>query len=90
MKFKFIGNAGVIFSGSKGSKILCDPWIIDGVFEGSWYNYPPLKTKISDLQDIDALRLPGADCLSQGVAAKTTAAVYVAENRPGFAVLVYS
>ena len=55
MKFKFIGNAGGIFTGSKGTKILCDPWIVDGVFEGSWYNYPPLKTKLSDIQDVDGI-----------------------------------
>ncbi len=55
MKFKFIGNAGGIFIGSKGTKILCDPWIVDGVFEGSWYHYPPLETKISDIQNVDAI-----------------------------------
>ena len=44
MKFKFIGNAGGIFTGKKGTKILCDPWIVDGVFEDAWYHYPPLKT----------------------------------------------
>ena len=57
MKFKFIGNAGGIFSGAQGTKILCDPWIIDGVFEGAWYHYPPLKTKLSDIQDVDAIYL---------------------------------
>jgi len=55
MEFKFIGNAGGIFTGSKGTKILCDPWIVDGIFEGSWFHYPPLKTKISDLQNIDGI-----------------------------------
>ena len=55
MKFKFIGNAGGIFTGSNGTKILCDPWIIDGVFEDAWYHYPPLKTKLSDIQNIDAI-----------------------------------
>jgi UDP-MurNAc hydroxylase len=55
MKFKFLGNAGGTFLGSQGTKILCDPWIVDGVFEGSWYHYPPLKTKISDIQNIDAI-----------------------------------
>tara|TARA_B100001057_G_C22795916_1_gene929616 strand:+ start:217 stop:1467 length:1251 start_codon:yes stop_codon:yes gene_type:complete len=57
MEFKFLGNAGGIFKGSKGTKVLCDPWIVDGVFEGSWYHYPPLKTKISDLKDVDAIYL---------------------------------
>jgi UDP-MurNAc hydroxylase len=55
MKFEFIGNACGIFHGSKGTKILCDPWIVDGVFEGSWFHYPPLKTKLSDLQNVDAI-----------------------------------
>ncbi len=55
MKFKFIGNAGGIFLGSNGSKILCDPWIVDGVFEDSWYHYPPLKTKLKDIQDVDGI-----------------------------------
>lgn len=55
MKFKFIGNACGTFIGSKGTKLLCDPWIVDGVFEGSWYHYPPLKTKIQDLHDVDCI-----------------------------------
>tara|TARA_B110000027_G_scaffold87076_1_gene92353 strand:+ start:88 stop:1338 length:1251 start_codon:yes stop_codon:yes gene_type:complete len=57
MKFKFIGNAGGIFTGSSNTKILCDPWIVDGIFESSCFHYPPLKTKIEDLQDIDAIYL---------------------------------
>jgi len=55
MQFKFIGNAGGIFIGSKGSKILCDPWIVDGVFESSWYHYPPLQTQLKDIQNVDAI-----------------------------------
>lgn len=55
MKFKFIGNAAGIFTGSNGTRILCDPWIVDGVFEGSWHHYPPLKTKLSDIKDVDGI-----------------------------------
>ena len=55
MKFKFIGNAGGIFTGSGDTRILCDPWIVDGVFEDAWYHYPPLKTKLSDIKDVDAI-----------------------------------
>lgn len=55
MKFKFIGNAAGIFYGNKGTSILCDPWIVNGVFEGSWFHYPPLKTKIKDLYNVDAI-----------------------------------
>ena len=57
MKFKFIGNASGIFLGSKGTSILCDPWIKDGVFEGSWFHYPPLRTNLNDLQSVDAIYL---------------------------------
>jgi len=55
MQFKFIGNACGTFVGSKRTKILCDPWIVNGVFEGSWFHYPPLTTKISDLQNVEAI-----------------------------------
>jgi UDP-MurNAc hydroxylase len=55
MKFEFIGNASGIFYGDKGTKILCDPWLVDGVFEGSWCHYPPLKTKFSDVENVDAI-----------------------------------
>ncbi len=34
-----------------------DPWLDDGVFEGSWCHYPPLTTTHRDLQDIDAIYL---------------------------------
>jgi UDP-MurNAc hydroxylase len=55
MRFQFIGAACGIFEGSAGTRILCDPWIVDGVFEGSWYHYPPLTTTIDDLQNVDAI-----------------------------------
>ena len=57
MKFEFISNACGIFHGSKKTKILCDPWVVNKVFEGSWFNYPPLKTQIKDLQEVDAIYL---------------------------------
>tara|TARA_Y100000996_G_scaffold358820_1_gene300634 strand:+ start:123 stop:692 length:570 start_codon:yes stop_codon:yes gene_type:complete len=50
MKFEFIGNATGILIGSKNSRILFDPWIVNGVFEGSWCHYPPLKQTIDDLK----------------------------------------
>ena len=57
MKFEFISNACGIFHGSKKTKILCDPWVVNKVFEGSWFNYPTLKTQIKDLQKVDAIYL---------------------------------
>ena len=55
LTFKFIENACGIFTGNKGTQILCDPWIKDGVFEGSWCHYPKLQTKLEDLMNVDAL-----------------------------------
>ena len=55
LTFTFIGNACGIFTGSKGTRILCDPWVVDGVFDGSWCHYPPLATKPEELHDVDAV-----------------------------------
>jgi UDP-MurNAc hydroxylase len=53
--FEFIGNACGIFTGKEGTRVLCDPWIVNGVFEGSWYHYPPLTTKPDDIHNVDAV-----------------------------------
>ncbi|MDA8918175.1 MBL fold metallo-hydrolase [Candidatus Pelagibacter sp.] len=55
LSFKFIGNACGTFVGKNGTKILCDPWIVDGVFDGSWCHIHKLKTTMNDLRDVDAI-----------------------------------
>ena len=55
MKVTFISNACAIFESSKGTKILSDPWIEDGVFDGSWCHFHSLETSLQDLQDVDAI-----------------------------------
>ena len=55
LTFEFIGNACGIFTGREGTRVLCDPWIANGVFEGSWYHYPPLSTTPADVLDVDAV-----------------------------------
>jgi UDP-MurNAc hydroxylase len=55
LTFEFIGNACGIFTGKNGTKVLCDPWIVNGVFDGSWCHYPELKTTISNLMNVDAI-----------------------------------
>lgn len=54
MKFTFITNACCIYE-SNNFKLLCDPWLSPGAFYGSWFQYPPLKTKPEDVADYDAL-----------------------------------
>tara|TARA_B100000686_G_C16587151_1_gene861307 strand:+ start:184 stop:360 length:177 start_codon:yes stop_codon:yes gene_type:complete len=48
MKFQFIANACSIIIGNKGTKILFAPWLIDGVFDGSWCRGPKLQTIFDD------------------------------------------
>jgi UDP-MurNAc hydroxylase len=55
MKIKFIANACCIIETNNGTQILTDPWIEDGVFDGSWCHFHKLKTTINDLQNIDAI-----------------------------------
>jgi len=55
LSFKFIANACGIFVGSRGTKILCDPWLMDGVFEGSWCHFEKLKTTVGDVSNVDAI-----------------------------------
>jgi UDP-MurNAc hydroxylase len=57
MIFRFYSNACGVFIGNKGTSILCDPWIENGVFDGSWYHFPKLKTKKSLEINADAIYL---------------------------------
>jgi UDP-MurNAc hydroxylase len=44
MKIRWYRSATVgIFSDDESTSILCDPWITDGAFIGSWYHWPPLS-----------------------------------------------
>lgn len=42
MKVEFVTNASVLVTLSNGKRILTDPWYSDGIYYGSWYNFPPL------------------------------------------------
>lgn len=54
MKVRHIYNACCIYE-SQGARLLTDPWLMDGAFEGSWAAYPPLKTKPQDVIGCDFL-----------------------------------
>jgi UDP-MurNAc hydroxylase len=46
VQLQFIGNACQIVTSTQGStRLLCDPWINNGAFEGSWCHVGPLPTK---------------------------------------------
>ena len=54
MQIKYLNSATVLIS-KDDTSILCDPWLIDGEFYGSWCIYPPLKVKPQDFDDVNAI-----------------------------------
>lgn len=54
MKLTFITNAACIYE-SKGFRLLSDPWLTEGAFEGSWFHNPPIITRPEDVKNVNAL-----------------------------------
>jgi len=52
MKVQYISSACVLLE-HQGIRILCDPWLTDGIYYGSWFHYPPLKYTPEDFGDVD-------------------------------------
>lgn len=52
MKVTYIKSAMVVIE-HKGKKVLCDPWLTEGIYYGSWYSFPLPKHTAKDFQDID-------------------------------------
>lgn len=52
MNVRFIASACVVVEHA-GVRVLCDPWLSDGIYYGSWYHYPPLTIAPEDLADVD-------------------------------------
>jgi len=52
MKITHLQSASVIIE-HNGIKILCDPWLVDGEYFGSWALYPPFEFNPEDFDGID-------------------------------------
>ena len=52
MKLTYIKSACVEIQ-SKDTKILVDPWLVDGEYYGSWSHYPPYNFDPKKFEDID-------------------------------------
>ena len=52
MKIQYLQNAAVIIE-NEGEKILCDPWLVDGCYYGSWYHYPKFDFKPEEFDDVN-------------------------------------
>ena len=56
MQVKLLRSSTVIIE-LDGVKILCDPWLTDGEYYGSWSHYPEfnISDNLSELNDVDAI-----------------------------------
>lgn len=54
MIIRHISNACCLYE-HKGFKLLADPWLTLGAFEGSWVHEPAIHTKVEDLFNVDAI-----------------------------------
>ena len=54
MKIKYLSSASVLIQ-DEDSKLLTDPWFVDGEFYGSWCHYPPCTVNTNDLENIDGI-----------------------------------
>lgn len=52
MKLTYLESASVIIE-HDDIKILCDPWLVDGEYYGSWYHYPPVNFKAEKYNNVD-------------------------------------
>lgn len=56
MRLQYIASACVLIEHA-GVKVLCDPWLTDGIYGGAWYHCPSLTVTPEDFRDIDFLYL---------------------------------
>ena len=52
MKIRKLGSTTVLIE-TQDARILCDPWLTDGAYYGSWCNYPPINLDEYDLSNLD-------------------------------------
>src|SRR5690554_5143569 len=52
MRVQYI-KSGCVLIEHAGKRVLCDPWLSDGAYYGSWYHYPPVDYRAHDFIDVD-------------------------------------
>ena len=54
VKVRYIYSACVAFE-TEDLKILCDPWVSEGAYDGSWYHYPMLENPLDAAGQADLI-----------------------------------
>lgn len=49
MQIQFFTNACVAIKSDSGSTVICDPWVNEGAFLGSWFHWPPVPENFEEL-----------------------------------------
>ncbi|WP_440991898.1 MBL fold metallo-hydrolase [Haloarchaeobius baliensis] len=52
MRLRHLKSSSVVVE-EGDTRVLCDPWLVDGAFYGSWAHYPPLSFEPEDYADVD-------------------------------------
>ena len=51
---RYIYSACVVIE-TEDIKILCDPWFTQGVYDGSWFQFPLIKNPLDIIGDVDII-----------------------------------
>lgn len=54
MNVTYLASAALLVE-SDDATLLCDPWLVDGAFYGSWCHYPPLPFEPEAFDDVDCI-----------------------------------
>jgi UDP-MurNAc hydroxylase len=54
MQVTYLSSAAILVE-TDDAAVLCDPWLVDGAFYGSWAHYPPLDVAPEDFDDVDGI-----------------------------------
>lgn len=54
ISIRYIYSACIV-SETPDVKILHDPWFTEGIYDGSWFHYPPVKQPIEMIGDVDLI-----------------------------------
>lgn len=52
IRVTYIYSACVVLE-TTDCRIVCDPWFTEGIYDGSWYHYPPIENPIEQIKDCD-------------------------------------
>lgn len=56
MEVTYLSSAAIHVDDGETS-VLCDPWLVDGAYYGSWAHYPPIDADPEDFDDVDFIYL---------------------------------